>query len=64
MKLNYKRTFLVGFAFLSICAFWQMYDAVVPLILTGTFKLNESMKCGTVDYDEYISKKLRDSSGQ
>ncbi len=29
-----------------------------------TFKLNESMKCGTVDYDEYISKKLRDSSGK
>ena len=29
-----------------------------------TFKLNESMKCGTVDYDEYINKKLRDSSGQ
>ena len=24
-----------------------------------TFKLNESMKCGTVDYDEYISKKLK-----
>ena len=23
MKLNYKRTLLVGFAFLSICAFWQ-----------------------------------------
>lgn len=24
-----------------------------------TFKLNESMKCGTVDYDEYINKKLK-----
>lgn len=24
-----------------------------------TFKLNESMKCGTVDYDEYINKKLQ-----
>ena len=24
-----------------------------------TFKLKESMKCGTVDYDEYISKKLK-----
>ena len=27
MKLNYKRTFLVGMAFLSISAFWQMYDS-------------------------------------
>ena len=29
MKLNNKRTILVGLAFLSICAFWQMYDSVV-----------------------------------
>lgn len=42
MKLNYKRTILVGLAFLSISAFWQMYDNVVPLILTNTFKLNET----------------------
>ena len=40
MKLNYKRTILVGFAFLSISAFWQMYDSVVPLILSNHFGLN------------------------
>lgn len=43
MKLNTKRTVLVGFAFLSICAFWQLYDALVPLILNTTFKLSESI---------------------
>ncbi len=43
MKLNAKRTVLVGFAFLSICAFWQMYDSVVPLILSNTFHLNETL---------------------
>ena len=43
MKLNYKRTLLVGLAFLSISAFWQMYDSIVPLILQGTFHLNESL---------------------
>ena len=42
MKLNNKRTILVGLAFLSICAFWQMYDNVVPLILTETFHMNET----------------------
>ena len=42
MKLNNKRTILVGFAFLSICAFWQMYDSLIPLILTDTFHLNET----------------------
>jgi Na+/melibiose symporter-like transporter len=41
MKLNYKRTFLVGLGFFSICAFWQLYDHVVPLILTGTFGVGE-----------------------
>jgi len=43
MKLNTKRTVLVGLAFLSISAFWQMYDSVVPLILANNFQLNESM---------------------
>ena len=42
MKLDNKRTLLVGLAFLSICAFWQMYDNVVPLILTKTFNMNET----------------------
>ncbi len=43
MKLNTKRTILVGFAFLSICAFWQMYDNLVPKILTETFGIGESV---------------------
>lgn len=42
LKLDTKRTVLVGFAFLSISAFWQMYDSVIPLILTNNFRLNES----------------------
>lgn len=41
MKLNYKRTFLVGFAFLSICAFWQMYDTIIPLILRDTYHMGD-----------------------
>ena len=43
MKLNYKRTFFVGLAFMSICAFWQLYDYVVPYILKYTFGLSESV---------------------
>ena len=41
MKLNYKRTVLVGFAFFLISAFWQAYDNIVPLILTNKFGLDQ-----------------------
>ena len=43
MKLNYRRTFLIGLAFLSISAFWQMYDNIIPLMLQGTFELGETI---------------------
>lgn len=42
LKLNNRRTILVGLAFLSICSFWQMYDNLVPLILRETFHLDEA----------------------
>ncbi|MBF4808373.1 MAG: MFS transporter, partial [Lancefieldella rimae] len=43
MKLNVKRTVLIGFAFFSICAFWQMYNSVIPLMLTNTLHLDETI---------------------
>ena len=43
MRLNYKRTLLIGLAFLSISAFWQMYDNIIPLILKNTFGMKETM---------------------
>ena len=42
MKLNVKRTFLVGLAFMSISAFWQLYDFAVPLILKNTYALGDT----------------------
>ena len=41
MKLNYKRTILVGFAFFLICAFWQAYDATIPVILTNKYGMSQ-----------------------
>ena len=55
MKLNNKRTILVGLAFLSICAFWQMYDSIVPLILTNTFHLNESLSGAIMAADNILA---------
>lgn len=43
MKLDVKRTVLIGFAFFSICAFWQLYNSVIPLMLTNTFHMNETL---------------------
>ena len=42
MKLNTKRTILVGFAFFLICTFWQAYDSIVPLILTNKFGMSQT----------------------
>lgn len=39
MKLNYRRTFFIGLAFMSISAFWQLYDSIIPLILKDTFQV-------------------------
>ena len=55
MKLNNKRTVLVGLAFLSICAFWQMYDNVIPLILTKTFHLNETFSGAIMAADNVLA---------
>ena len=43
MKLNYRRTILVGFAFFLICAFWQAYDAIIPMILTNKFGMSQAL---------------------
>lgn len=43
MKLNNKRTVLVGLGFFTICTFWQLYNNVIPLMLKQTFDLNEAV---------------------
>ena len=55
MKLNYKRTFLVGLAFLSISAFWQMYDGITPKILTNTFNMSETVSGGIMAMDNVLA---------
>ena len=43
MKLNYKRTILVGFAFFLICAFWQIYDVTIAMTLTNKFGMSQDL---------------------
>ncbi len=55
IKLNYKRTFIVGLAFMSICAFWQLYDNVVPLILKNTFHMSDTWSGVIMALDNVIA---------
>lgn len=55
MKLNVKRTILVGLAFLSISAFWQLYDSLVPLILKNTFQVSDTISGGIMAIDNVLA---------
>lgn len=55
MKLNTKRTVLVGLAFMSICAFWQLYDSIIPLILLNTFEIKDSMSGIIMSLDNVLA---------
>ncbi len=55
MKLNYKRTILVGFAFFLISAFWQAYDAIVPMILENHFGLPDAASGFVMSFDNILA---------
>lgn len=55
MKLNYKRTILVGFAFFLISAFWQAYDAIVPLILNNHFGTSDLVSGIVMSLDNVLA---------
>ena len=55
MKLNYKRTLLVGMAFFLILAFWQAYDAIIPLILTNHFGLTQAASGAVMSIDNVLA---------
>ena len=55
MKLNTRRTLLIGLAFFSICAFWQMYDTIIPLILRDTFHIGDSVSGAIMAADNVLA---------
>ena len=40
LKLNVRRTALIGFAFFGILLLWQVYDSWCPTFLTDIFARN------------------------
>ena len=55
MKLNYRRTFFIGLAFMSISAFWQMYDSIIPLILKRTFGVGDTLSGAIMALDNVLA---------
>lgn len=55
MKLNYKKTIFVGFAFFLICAFWQAYDSIVPMMLVNKFGLSQTLSGVIMSLDNVIA---------
>lgn len=55
MKLNYKNTVLVGLAFLTISAFGQLYDFIIPLILLNTFHIDHTTSGFIMSIDNIIA---------
>ena len=55
MKLNYKRTIFVGFAFFLICTFWQAYDTIIPKILTDKFGMSQAASGGVMALDNVLA---------
>lgn len=55
MKLNYKQTIWVGFAFLIICLFWQVYDTVLARVLVNSFGLNQTWSGVVLAIDNIVA---------
>lgn len=55
LKLNYKRTFFIGLAFMSISAFWQLYDSIIPLILKHTFEIGDTLSGAIMAIDNVLA---------
>ncbi|NLC41356.1 MAG: SLC45 family MFS transporter [Erysipelothrix sp.] len=55
MKLNIKRTLLVGIAFMTISSFWQLYDFAVPLMLKTDLGVSDTFTGFIMSLDNILA---------
>lgn len=55
LRLDYKQTFKVGFAFAIIMIFWTAYDFVVPLLLEHAYGLPNALRGLIMGLDNLLS---------
>ncbi len=52
LKLNFKRTIIIGFAFFGILLLWQVYDSWCPTFLTELF--GKALNSSSVEEVQYL----------
>ncbi|NLC05528.1 MAG: SLC45 family MFS transporter [Erysipelothrix sp.] len=55
MKLNVKRTILVGIAFMTISSFWQLYDFAIPLMLKNDLGASDTFSGVIMSLDNILA---------
>ena len=55
LRLDYKQTFKVGFAFAIVMIFWTAYDFVVPLLLEHAYGLSNTVRGLIMGLDNLLS---------
>lgn len=61
-KLNYKRTFLLGFGFFSIAITWSVYNAFMPILL-GNFIKSSALIGFIMTVDNYLALFIQPTVG-
>ena len=55
MKLDYRLTVLVGLGFMTISAFWSLYDFVIPMIMLKAFEFGDTMAGVIMSFDNVLA---------
>lgn len=55
MKLDYRLTVLVGLGFMTVSAFWSLYDFVIPMIMLKAFEFGDTMAGVIMSLDNVLA---------
>lgn len=55
MKLDYRLTVLVGLGFMTVSAFWSLYDFVIPMIMLKAFGFGDTMAGVVMSLDNVLA---------
>ncbi|MGL5540597.1 MAG: MFS transporter, partial [Erysipelotrichaceae bacterium] len=53
--MNIRKVIWIGFGFLTISLFWQMYDLTIPLILKDVFQLPDTLSGMVMSFDNVFA---------